>query len=347
MSSSQELDKMLDELQLSVSSYSDKPAKRTPEKPTKQSNNKDSSFLSEMEKEFDKIYLGNSVSTEGDINQHLSELDTLLMKSQKSHSPNGVSRSLSRKVPSDREDKYSPSRNRTNGSSHSHSRHLQVQPQHAIFRKSLVKLDDDQETIHEPSSDEEEKHSSSKFSKSKSSVKIESVTVDDYGDLDDLIKNLDRFLHGKTKRARSRLSVINPPTSKSHSARAHHHESERSHRPTTGKSEGSVEGASEKHSGHHQAHNEEKAKIASQKLREMNITKFAVRIYIDDADHFEIVYMTSLTTAETLIADMQEKNYIDNNDQWTLFELANDYGIERPLRDWDVISETIESWESN
>ncbi|ORX98096.1 hypothetical protein K493DRAFT_214910, partial [Basidiobolus meristosporus CBS 931.73] len=71
------------------------------------------------------------------------------------------------------------------------------------------------------------------------------------------------------------------------------------------------------------------------------------RIYIDDADHFEIVHMTSLTTAETLIADMQEKSHIDGSDQWTLFELANDYGIERPLRDWDVISDTIESWEAN
>ncbi|KAJ3298930.1 hypothetical protein HDU76_006413, partial [Blyttiomyces sp. JEL0837] len=71
------------------------------------------------------------------------------------------------------------------------------------------------------------------------------------------------------------------------------------------------------------------------KLSEANVKKITTRIYIEDARNFKTMVLTSLMTADQVIANVVQKFRIEPSPDWTLFELSNDLGIERPLRDWE------------
>lgn len=63
-------------------------------------------------------------------------------------------------------------------------------------------------------------------------------------------------------------------------------------------------------------------------------------------------------TAIHVIDLMRENGAIDNDNEWTLFEFANDVGVgkgsgcswrvwckERPIRDYEVVTDVISTWE--
>ncbi|KAJ3195930.1 hypothetical protein HK101_010609 [Irineochytrium annulatum] len=91
----------------------------------------------------------------------------------------------------------------------------------------------------------------------------------------------------------------------------------------------------------------DKMNVILSKLNEANLKKITTRIYIEDAQTFVTLVLTSLMSADNVIADMIGKHKVEPSPHWTLFELANDLGIERPLRDWEVVTDVIASWDAN
>ncbi|KAJ3111734.1 hypothetical protein HDU96_005396 [Phlyctochytrium bullatum] len=63
------------------------------------------------------------------------------------------------------------------------------------------------------------------------------------------------------------------------------------------------------------------------KLSEANLKKITTRVYIESADSFETIVVTSLMTADQVIAELTRRPKIEQSPDWTLFELANDLGI--------------------
>ncbi|KAI7867854.1 hypothetical protein BDF14DRAFT_1704125, partial [Spinellus fusiger] len=74
------------------------------------------------------------------------------------------------------------------------------------------------------------------------------------------------------------------------------------------------------------------------------IRTFTTRIYIDDAKTHKTVQLTSLLTTAMVIQYLRKKGLIDTNDGWALFEIANSHGVERPLREWELVLEVVECW---
>ena len=74
-------------------------------------------------------------------------------------------------------------------------------------------------------------------------------------------------------------------------------------------------------------------KLAQAKLSAAGVKKVTVRIYIENSRVFKTVVLTSLMTAEQVVSQVKSETGTD----WALFELSNDHGLERPLRDWEVL----------
>ncbi|KAF7728218.1 RNA polymerase II elongation factor [Apophysomyces ossiformis] len=70
-----------------------------------------------------------------------------------------------------------------------------------------------------------------------------------------------------------------------------------------------------------------------------------IRIYIDDAKTYKTVQLTHLLTTAMVIQYLRRKSLLDGNDDWALFEIANSHGVERPLRNWEVVLDIVSSWE--
>ncbi|KAI8978099.1 hypothetical protein BDB01DRAFT_861059 [Pilobolus umbonatus] len=71
------------------------------------------------------------------------------------------------------------------------------------------------------------------------------------------------------------------------------------------------------------------------------------RIYIDDVKNYKVIQLTSVLTCSTVINYLKKKGLIDMSDDWTLFEIANSHGVERPLREWEIVLEIVNAWESD
>ncbi|KAI8930283.1 hypothetical protein BC831DRAFT_395364, partial [Entophlyctis helioformis] len=69
------------------------------------------------------------------------------------------------------------------------------------------------------------------------------------------------------------------------------------------------------------------------------------RIYIEDARSFKTLVLTSLMSAEQVVHDVVERFRLEPSPDWALFELCNDTGIERPLRDWEIVTDIISAWD--
>ncbi|CAG8531859.1 3541_t:CDS:2 [Ambispora leptoticha] len=74
-------------------------------------------------------------------------------------------------------------------------------------------------------------------------------------------------------------------------------------------------------------------------------TKVTTRIYIDDSRQFKTLALTSKMNALNIIEYFKKRNAIEDGNEWTLFELVNEFGLERPLRDWEIVTTVIGSWE--
>ncbi|KAI9301438.1 hypothetical protein BJ944DRAFT_4711 [Cunninghamella echinulata] len=71
------------------------------------------------------------------------------------------------------------------------------------------------------------------------------------------------------------------------------------------------------------------------------------RIFIEDAKTYKTVQLTNLLTAAMVIQYLKRKELLDNNDDWTIFEIANSHGIERPLRLWEIVTDITSCWEQH
>jgi hypothetical protein len=52
-------------------------------------------------------------------------------------------------------------------------------------------------------------------------------------------------------------------------------------------------------------------------------------------------------TCDQIIEQVISKFRIEPSPDWTLFELGNDLGIERPLRDWEILTDIMSAWDTS
>ncbi|KAJ3037479.1 hypothetical protein HDV00_001654 [Rhizophlyctis rosea] len=201
--------------------------------------------------------------------------------------------------------------------------------------------DDDEEPLGEKLRAEEEQNGNDE---SGEAPVLENVTLEDYDDMDGLLDILDKYI--KRNRFSRALSgaplpdIANLTTS--------------TKRPDW--LEGVVESASDSRSSEDASRSsrgkereddletkQAKARAIMAKLNEANIT---TRIYIEDARTFKTLLLTSLMSADQIIEDVVTKFHLDVSPDWTLFELCNDYGVERPLRDWEIVTDVISAWDA-
>jgi len=78
---------------------------------------------------------------------------------------------------------------------------------------------------------------------------------------------------------------------------------------------------------------------------EASIKKITTRIYIGDANTYESIMITSVMQAKDVIRDLMRRRNIPDTPEWTLFELCNDFGVERPLKEWEIVTDVITSWD--
>nr|CAG8444877.1 8814_t:CDS:10 [Entrophospora candida] len=64
-----------------------------------------------------------------------------------------------------------------------------------------------------------------------------------------------------------------------------------------------------------------------------------------EVSQFKDMQLTNETTALGVLTKFRSENTITNADAWTLFEINNEYGLERPFRDWESVARVIQYWE--
>ncbi|KAJ3153101.1 hypothetical protein HDU89_000729 [Geranomyces variabilis] len=92
---------------------------------------------------------------------------------------------------------------------------------------------------------------------------------------------------------------------------------------------------------------DDKVNMIMAKLTEANVKKITTRIYIEDAKSFKTLLLTSLMSSDQVIEEVVTKFHQEVSPNWTLFELCNDLGVERPLRDWEIVTDVISAWETS
>ncbi|ORZ00803.1 hypothetical protein BCR43DRAFT_434994 [Syncephalastrum racemosum] len=69
------------------------------------------------------------------------------------------------------------------------------------------------------------------------------------------------------------------------------------------------------------------------------------RIYINDASNHKVVQLTSALTTATVIQYLKRKGLLAPGENWAMFEYASGHGIERPLREWEIMIDVASNWE--
>ncbi|KAI9193381.1 uncharacterized protein BJ171DRAFT_587490 [Polychytrium aggregatum] len=78
-----------------------------------------------------------------------------------------------------------------------------------------------------------------------------------------------------------------------------------------------------------------------------NGKKITARVYIQDASTFTMMVLTPQMNSVQVTSDLVVRSNLDPLLGWTLFEICNDFGVERPLRDWEIVSDVVSSWDSS
>ncbi|XJO71934.1 hypothetical protein BDV3_001362 [Batrachochytrium dendrobatidis] len=91
---------------------------------------------------------------------------------------------------------------------------------------------------------------------------------------------------------------------------------------------------------------QDKISLIISKLNEANVKKITTRIYIEDARSFKTLVLTSLMSADQVVRNVIDSFHLDASPDWALFELCNDMGIERPVRDWEIVTDVISAWDT-
>ncbi|RCH83500.1 hypothetical protein CU098_004565 [Rhizopus stolonifer] len=69
------------------------------------------------------------------------------------------------------------------------------------------------------------------------------------------------------------------------------------------------------------------------------------RIYIDDANNHVTLQLNPLLTSGMVIQYLKKKSILDSSTDWTLFEFASSHQVERPLREWEYVLDTVGTWD--
>ncbi|KAI8990813.1 hypothetical protein BDF20DRAFT_908659 [Mycotypha africana] len=79
-----------------------------------------------------------------------------------------------------------------------------------------------------------------------------------------------------------------------------------------------------------------------------NLKAVNTRIFINDAKTYKAVQLTNILTTAMVVQYLKRKGLIDpDSDDWTLFEIDNQHGVERPLREWEIPYEIVNNWDLN
>jgi len=68
------------------------------------------------------------------------------------------------------------------------------------------------------------------------------------------------------------------------------------------------------------------------------------RIFIGDMQRFNLVEITPATNAGDVIDTVARQGMLDRSESWMVFEMAQDYGMERPIRDYELLADVSASW---
>ncbi|KAF9241154.1 hypothetical protein BU15DRAFT_45316 [Melanogaster broomeanus] len=68
------------------------------------------------------------------------------------------------------------------------------------------------------------------------------------------------------------------------------------------------------------------------------------RIFIGDMQRFNTVEITSATNAGDVIELVAGQGMLDRSGSWMIFEVAQDYGMERPVREYELLADVSASW---
>ncbi|KAH7914300.1 hypothetical protein BJ138DRAFT_1000551 [Hygrophoropsis aurantiaca] len=68
------------------------------------------------------------------------------------------------------------------------------------------------------------------------------------------------------------------------------------------------------------------------------------RIFVGDMQRFNIVEITPNTNAGDVIGLVASQGALDKSTGWMLWELAQDFGMERPIRSYELLSDVTASW---
>ncbi|GAA5802002.1 hypothetical protein HPULCUR_007462 [Helicostylum pulchrum] len=85
--------------------------------------------------------------------------------------------------------------------------------------------------------------------------------------------------------------------------------------------------------------------VSTGRIQTVPLKTLTTRIYIDDAKTHKVVQLTNLLTTAMVVQYLKKKGLLDNSDDWTLFEIAKSHGVERPLREWEIVLDIVSIWE--
>jgi len=69
------------------------------------------------------------------------------------------------------------------------------------------------------------------------------------------------------------------------------------------------------------------------------------RIFVGDLQRFNMVEVGGSTSAQDVVGVLERQGELDGNG-WMLFELAQDFGMERPIRSFELLSDVTNSWDT-
>ncbi|OAC98499.1 hypothetical protein MUCCIDRAFT_167576 [Mucor lusitanicus CBS 277.49] len=85
--------------------------------------------------------------------------------------------------------------------------------------------------------------------------------------------------------------------------------------------------------------------VSTGRIQTVPLKTLTTRIYIDDANNHKVVQLSNLLTTAMVVQYLKKKGLLDHSDDWSLFEIDNQHGVERPLREWEIVLDVLSVWE--
>ncbi|KAI8868797.1 hypothetical protein GQ42DRAFT_35925 [Ramicandelaber brevisporus] len=87
------------------------------------------------------------------------------------------------------------------------------------------------------------------------------------------------------------------------------------------------------------------SKLSRQPTLLAPVKKMSIRVYVEHLQRYHTVSVPVEGAAKHAISAMVDQNIIELDSEWTLFESIKQFGIERPLCDWEVIKGIMRQWD--